>query len=245
MIVNKSKQGLHIILHEAHGLLAGKIADEIKPEFRPINWFETLIAVCEHDDRQLNFDEKDYLSDIGVPLDFTEEKMYAENVIERMLRIMKSSLNKSLWVRLLISYHLEFIYSDLLKTSKQMAEVLQEEKLFRKKILKEYKISNFKAREYYEFLRFCDRLSLILCKDETPTAGRLLEINTSINQTQYFIKKDENDVLRVSPWIFKTDEFKLSIEERLLSQTQFNSSKQFEKVLLNTLPVLKKWTIAK
>lgn len=245
MIVNKSKQGLHIILHEAHGLLAAKIANEIQPKFRPMNWLETLIAVCEHDDRQLNFNEKDYLSDIGVPLDFTEEKMYVASVIERMRRIMKSSLNKSLWVRLLISYHLEFIYSDLSKTSKKMVDVFQEEHLFRKEILKHYKISDRKAREYYEFLRFCDRLSLILCKDETPSVGRLLEINTSINKTQYFIKKDEQDRLTVSPWIFKSNTFNISVEERLLAQTQFSSSTHFEKTLLNTMPNLKQWTLTK
>lgn len=245
MIVNKSNKGIHIILHEAHGLLAGKIANEIRPEFRPINWFETLIAVCEHDDRQLNFDEKDYLSDIGVPLDFTEEKTVVNDIVERMRRIMKSSINKSLWVRLLVSYHLEFIYSEPATSSQKIRKVFQEEVLFRKDVLKQFKISDSKAREYYEFLRFCVRLSLILCKDETPSAGRLLEINTSINNEQYFIKRDPSDVLIVSPWIFKDDELTLSVEERLLKDTQFTSSRQFEKVLKNTTPSLKQWKIKK
>jgi len=51
MIVRKSQYRLHILFHEAHGLLAAKIANKIKHELRPSQWFETLIAICEHDDQ--------------------------------------------------------------------------------------------------------------------------------------------------------------------------------------------------
>lgn len=245
MIVNKSLLGIHIIFHEAHGLLAGKIANEILPEFRPINWFETLIAVCEHDDRQLNFDEKDYLSDIGVPLDFTEDSSSVKDMIKRMARILKSAGNKSQWVKLLISYHLEFIYSQVIEESKQVKSFFFDEKQARQFILDAYNLSDKKARTYYEFLRFCDRLSLILCTDETPDAERLLEINTSINGETYFIKKTKEDILTITPWIFNAPEIELSVEERLLKETQFISSKHFEKVLMACQPQLKKWVIRK
>lgn len=245
MIVNKSMKGIHIILHEAHGLLAGKIANEIAMEYRPIHWFETLIAVCEHDDRQLNFKEKDYLSEIGVPLDFTEDKSSIQEVLKRMKRVLKSAGNKSQWVKLLISYHLEFIYSQLIEESKQIQTFFSEEKYVRKEILKKFGVSDKKARSYYEFLRFCDRLSLILCNDETPDAQRLLEINTSINGETYFIKKAENGDLIITPWIFNDSKFELSVEERILRETQFKSSKEFEKVLSAMPPINKRWVLRK
>lgn len=245
MIVNKSLLGLHIIFHEAHGLLAGKIANEITPKHRPIHWFETLIAICEHDDRQLNFHEKNYLSEIGVPLDFTEEKSSVKDALTRMERILKSAANKSLWVKLLISYHLEFIYSNMKKQSKLITSFFQEEEKTRKTILDLFKISDEKARTSYEFLRFCDRLSLILCTDEAPEAGRLLEINTSIDGETFFIKKTENEKLIITPWIFDADEFELSIEERILKKTQFSSSDQFEFALMNSKPHFKKWVLKK
>ncbi|MEO8774411.1 MAG: DUF3891 family protein [Gelidibacter sp.] len=245
MIVNKSIAGIHIIFHEAHGLLAGKIANEISETYRPINWFETLIAVCEHDDRQLNFAEKNYLSEIGVPLDFTEEEFTVQDIMERMLRILKSSENKSLWIKLLISYHLEFIYAPMQEKSKRITAFIKDQEHVRKILLEEFKISDEKARTYYEFLRFCDRLSLILCKDEAPEAGRLLEINTSIGGKTYFIKKTKNDDLIISPWIFRADAFELSIEQRVLGQTQFTSSTQFETILMNSMPKLKKWRLMK
>ncbi len=245
MIVNKSVVGLHIIFHEAHGLLAGKIANEITAKYRPIFWFETLIAVCQHDDRQLNFEEKDYLSDIGVPLDFTEERDSVHDVMMRMQRILKTATNKSLWIRLLISYHLEFIYAHLAAKSRRITSFFKAEDQARKHILKNFQISDNTARTYYEFLRFCDRLSLILCKDEAPEAGRLLEINTSIQGETYFIKKLDNGDLVISPWIFSTNEFELTVEERILRKTQFTSTKQFELALMTCTPQLKKWKLVK
>ena len=245
MIVNKSIKGLHIILHEAHGLLAGKIANEIADQYRPINWFETLIAICEHDDRQLNFKEKDYLSDIGVPLDFTVDSSSIQEVIKRMTRVLKSAANKSSWVKLLISYHVEYIYSHLKEESKKISNYFKEEEQVRQEILKQFKITDKKAREYYQVLLFCDRLSLILCKDETPDAQRMLEINTSINGETYFIKKTENEEYIISPWIFSETKFELSVEERILKETQFTSSKQFETVLMKSEPHYKKWVIKK
>lgn len=245
MIVNKSLLGLHIILHEAHGLLAGKIANEISKVHRPIHWFETLVAVCEHDDRQLNFKEKDYLSDLGVPMDFTEEKYSVSDILERMKRVLKSAENKSLWVKLLISYHNEFIYGHMKGDSKQIFEFFKNQETERKNLLEHFAIKESQAQLYYEFLRFCDRLSLILCKDETPESNRLLEINTSIDGKTYFIKKKDDDRLMVSPWIFNQQEFVLSVEERILNKTQFKSAKAFEKALSTTMPQSKSWTLVK
>jgi len=180
MIVTKSKEGFHIINHAAHGLLAGKIATHIKHNLMPKQWFETIIAITEHDDRQLNFDEKNYLSDIGIPLDFTEESSTNIQVLKRMQRVINSVKSKSSWTRLLVSYHLQFLYGKLRSQSKKVDSFLLEERKMRSKILSDYKIDNKKGKAYYEILRFCDRLSLILCKNEVPTRGRKLEINTSI-----------------------------------------------------------------
>ncbi|TXD84289.1 DUF3891 family protein [Subsaximicrobium wynnwilliamsii] len=245
MIVNKSVVGIHIISHEAHGLLAGKIANEIKPEFRPRHWFETLIAICEHDDRQLNFKEKDYLSDMGVPMDFNEERSSVHEVMTRMQRVLKAAGDKSSWVKLLISYHLEFIYAHMKADSKRISRFFTEEEKARGHILEQFKVSDKTGRTYYEVLRFCDRLSLILCKDQAPEAERLLEINTSINGETYFIKKTENGVLTITPWIFSATEFELSVEERILKETKFTSNQHFETVLMGSKPQPKKWLLKK
>lgn len=238
MIVRKSRFGLHIIFHEAHAMLAAKVANEFKHTIRPKHWFDTLISICEHDDQQLSFEETDYLSKLGVPLDFTEDTSTANEVLKRIQRVIRLAINKSSWVRLMISYHLEFLYSDLRSESKKIDAFLSNEEKERKMVLKNYGISNEKGLEVYQYLLFCDRLSLILCKDETPTLGRSLEINKSINNEQYMIQRNEQDELIVSPWIFEKDEFEIDIEERLIEQTSFKSSAEFEEVLMNTQPTL-------
>ena len=245
MIVNKTHDGFRIIFHSAHGLLAGKIANELLPSLRPEPWFETLIAVTDHDDRQLNFKEKEYLSGLGMPIDFKDEKPTVYQILKRIKRITKEAKNKSSWTRLLISFHIEFLYGHLLKSSVYLKQFFDEEFKIRKTILKLYKIGDAKAKESYEFLRFCDRLSLILCKDETPELGRLLEINTSINNIRYFVKSNEDDSIIIEPWIFKNSDFDLCIEEQYLRASQFKSQKDFECQLMKVTPSLKHWVLRK
>jgi hypothetical protein len=118
MIVKKSSEGLHIIWQSTHGLLAGKIAEQLKIKLRPKLWLETLVAIVEHDDQQLDFDEKNYLSDVGMPLDFTEDTVNVTKVLKRAKRVFRQAKSKSLWTALLVSFHLEFLYADLVKSSK-------------------------------------------------------------------------------------------------------------------------------
>lgn len=70
-------------------------------------------------------------------------------------------------------------------------------------------------------MRFFDRLSLILYKDESQDAGHVLESNTSLDKKQYFISKNADGVLILSPWIFKTSPFDLDVEEIIFGTPNF------------------------
>jgi len=245
MLVNRNKNGLSIIYHAAHGLLAGKIANKIDSKYRPEPWFESLVAVTEHDDRQLNFEEKSYLSEVGIPLDFTEEQRTIPEIMKRIKEVIISTKNKSSWTRLLVSYHIEFLYGKLQSESKRISSFLKTENEARKVILELYNCSEKKARESYEFLRFCDRLSLILCHNKVPEQGRNLEINQSILNKKFFIYKSENETLSIRPWIFEADSFKLSVEKRSIDYSYFSSEQEFETSLNNCSPTLLKWVFEK
>ena len=114
MIVNFNAEGWEIFSHSAHGLLAGKIADELKQDIKGRNWVATLTAIVEHDDRQLNFREKDYLTKIGTPQDFLDEDRNINEIIKRSRRLLEQARLKSSWVTILVMKHLEFLYHDLL-----------------------------------------------------------------------------------------------------------------------------------
>ena len=245
MIVNQSSAGVSIIYHAAHGLLAGKIANRLKSELRFEYWFDFLIAVSEHDDRQLNFEEKEYLSENGIPIHFTEEKKKVSEIIRRMKRVTKSAINKSMFVRLLISHHLEFLYGHMRSESKRIKNFFQNEKALRKQALSIYKINKAEVSHAYQCLKFCDRLSLLLCMDKVPTPNRKLEINTSIDNKTYFVEMSQNQNINVEPWVFDIDKFELSVETRFLNAASFSSEKKFKEVLESTAPNLKSWILSK
>ncbi len=233
MIVRSSSEGIHIIYQAAHGLLAGKIGQELQIRLRPTLWFETLVAIVEHDDQQLNFKEKRYVSEVGLPMDFTEYDVRVQDSILRAKRVIKQAKSKSLWTALLVSYHLDFLYGSLGKKFKEAERFLRDQQLFRKKVLSHFGISNDRAKAAYDLLRFCDRCSLVLCKDEIPDAGREVEINTSIENETYYLKKSENNELTVAPWCFQKSSFELTVEETVLKTTQFKSQLAFKKYLRN------------
>lgn len=231
MIVRKSHQGLHVIFQASHGLLAGKIANQLMIKYRPPLWLETLVAVVEHDDQQLNFKENNYLSELGIPLDFTEDSGSVLKSIKRAKRVFDHAKSKSLWTALLVSFHLDYLFESLREKSVKANQFLDEQKAFRQETASYFEIDEEKALSHGAILRFCDRCSLILCKDEVPDAERKLEINRSIDGKTYFIHRQKNGNLSITPWCFEADSFELSIEETVLEQTKFKTQKELKDAL--------------
>ncbi|WP_194975968.1 DUF3891 family protein [Aquiflexum lacus] len=231
MIVRKTQQGLHVIFQASHGLLAGKIAEQLMIKYRPLLWLETLVAVVEHDDQQLDYKEKNYLSELGIPLDFSEDSNSAIKSIKRAKRVFDQAKSKSLWTALLVSFHLDFLYETLREKNVKAKQFLDAQKAFREETVSYFGIDQDKAVSYYAILKFCDRCSLILCKDEVPDAERKLEINTSIDGKTYFIYRQKSGNLSIEPWCFEADSFELSIEETVLEQTKYKSQQELKDVL--------------
>lgn len=234
MIVNTTNKGWEIISQYAHGLLAGRIAAQIHPKYRPKQWVETLTAIIEHDDKQIDLDMQSCLSDAGLPMDFTLSKADPKaSDLKRVQGLMALAKNKSSWIALLISCHLDFLYNKD-GAGKKMQRFLEEESKFRKQTIKIFAITEEKLNEYYQILKFCDRLSLILCKDEVPKNGRSLEINQSINDETFFIYRDDKDHLIIAPWYFKQESFDLSVESRYVKQATFSSGAALQRALDRT-----------
>ncbi len=231
MIVRKSSKGLHIIYQAAHGLLAGKIAHELKLDYRSDRWLDTLIAIVEHDDHQLDFKEKKYLSELGIPMDFTENETSVDKILKRAERVIGQAKSKSLWTAMLVSFHLDFLYGDLRQENEKARQFLKSQDTFRNDTISHFGIGKKKAEAVYELLRFCDRCSLILCKDEIPDGHRKLEINTAIAQKTYFIREKGNGKISVEPWCFEKSEFTVSVEETLVERPKFKNQKEFHDVL--------------
>ncbi len=245
MIVKHTNEGWEIIFQYAHGLLAGQIASQLRHDLRPKLWVETVTAIVEHDDNQLDFDEKSYLTDVGTPLHFTEDESDADKTLEQAKRVVESARYKSGWIALLISMHLDNLYSEMAKEHTEFKSFLDEQHKWRKELRKRYKINEKQAKTYYQILLFCDRCSLILCQEQIPSLGRTLEINQTIEGKTYFIKANEQNSLTIEPWCFQDDSFTVSVEVRKIQQVKFESNKEFEKALRNCPLELKEWKFMK
>lgn len=243
MIVNQSKKGWHIVHQATHGLLAGKIAQQLAVDLRPTFWLETLTAIIEHDDHQLHFDEKQYLNDAGMPIDFIKNEVADEKVLERAKRIYNKAKLKSKLTALFVGMHLNFLYSAV--ELKEMQTYLENIETEGKQIRSCYELSKEEVVHGYNLLQFCDRCSLILSKETIPTAGRSLEINTSIKDKTYFIRKTDSGNLAIEPWPFENDTFKIKSEILVVEQAKFKNNQDLKEALNTAETQLKEWTFSK
>jgi len=226
-------EGWEIISQYTHGLLAGKIAMQLKLDLRPQHWEDILTAIIEHDDHLLDFGEKNYLTDAGAPLDFTLDKRSDDDAHEHAEKVYRNSLQKSQLVALLIGRHLEFLYHGKAKKHSGFRNFFKALRTDRKKQLKLYNWQEPSLEKTYSLMRFCDRCSLILCQDLAPMSPRKLEVNTSIEDKTYFISK-EDDEMHISPWPFESDSFQLRYEIRQVNKLFFKSNAELEKELWAT-----------
>ncbi|TDQ29367.1 DUF3891 family protein [Zeaxanthinibacter enoshimensis] len=230
MIVNHLLEGWEVISHYTHGLLAGKIAMQVKPSFRPAYWEDVLTAIIEHDDYLLDFDKKNYLTDIGTPMDFTQDKRSDSDALAHAELVIENAAQKSQMVALLIGAHLEFLYGDKIAAHKGFKSFFNMVLTERKKQLKLYGWSKDNLEEAYGLMRFCDRASLILCQRQLPARDRKLEINKGLEHHRYFIHGEPGKV-SIEPWPFQESRFELHYETRLLQKASFRSNKQLAKAV--------------
>jgi len=245
MLINFLDTGIEVILHPAHGLLSGKIAQKIDSKYRLENWLETLVAIIEHDDEQLSPKQKNCISKIGMPLDFLNNSLPVEKSLKHAKAVFDKVLLKSSWAAMLLSHHLGFLYEDSAEDSKEFKEFLDEMKQFRKLMYDLHQVQANEVDYIYQILVFSDRLSLILCQDKIPQLGRELEINESIDGAKYFVSKLNNDAITVRPWIFENDSFEISVDARLLEEIKFKNEKHFTNTLAAAPIYLKSWKFSK
>jgi len=207
--------------------------------------FETIIAITSHDDLQPNIEDGDHISENGMLKNFTENSQQIVAVIDRCKNIMLEAHRRSPYIEVLVSKHLNFLYTDLAKSSKMMASFLSEQKALREDLIKLHSISKSDFERGYQVLLFCDRLSLILSQNQIPFAGREVEINKSIDRKQYFVSEGEKGNLTVRPWIFNSEQFQVSIPVRRLKKTTFKSTSEFKDSLRQCKINDKVWKFAK
>jgi hypothetical protein len=241
MIVNSHSNGWEIIHQRAHGLLAMIIASHWRKDLRTERWIETMLAIAEHDDGQVEWEGQNHLTAAGAPADFT----LADFTMVQLKRITKLSQFKSRWVALLISMHMSYLYEVRRGQGKEMDRFLDEQKLNQQKWQKELNITVKQTAEAYALMQWCDRLSLILCRQELPEGERWLDISKGPDNELYRIMQRKDNTVAVFPWPFEEENFELNVEATYLKQLSFGNDEELLHAMKQASVDVKQWQFVK
>lgn len=239
MIVNLQANGWEIIYHRAHALLAAQIAGYWNFGSASHRLYETIAAISHHDDLEQEW-QGDQLTKAGAPLDFTLER---ENSPEQLRQHVEDSLYRGRWVALLTSMHLCFLNQGKQNQDSDLAEFIADQHQRQTQWRRELSITKDQAVTAYDFMRWCDRLSLILCQRQVPMAGRRLEITTGPNGKDYQIYQADSGDLCVDPWPFNPKTFTINVDACYLDQLQFESNEALKAALKAAPRELIFWTL--
>ena len=241
MIVNYVQDGWEIITQRAHGLLAAQIAMQWRKMDRPERWTETVLAIAEHDDAQIELEADNLLTPQGGPVNFAMKKFDADHC----RRLQDYSLLKSRYIGLLTSFHMVFLHQDQSETNSEVKEFIKGQMKLQDKWLKELKINKSEAVKIYNLMEWCDAFSLLLCQHEVQPENRTIEVSQGPDKEQYKLMQNRNGSLSIDPWPFENASFTLSVELRILNQLQFKDCREFKKVFLEAKVNEKVWQLEK
>lgn len=223
MIVNYTKEGWEIITQRAHGILAAQLGMNWKLKERPERWMETLLAIAEHDDAEVELEEDDLLTGQGGPLNFAMKSFD----LQHCERLSRFSITKSRYIALLSSMHMEFLYKKEEKKNSEAREFLKKQRLLQEEWLRELKLKKEDVEKTYSFLEWCDAFSLLICQKQLQPEKRSIEISQGPDGNQYQLYQVDDKKLTINPWPFELSAFTVYYESRLISQLQFKDSAEF------------------
>lgn len=238
MIVHLTENGWEIIYHRAHALLAAQIAGHWRKEKVPKRFYETLAAIAQHDDLEREW-EQDRLTKAGAPLDFTLDR---ESSIEHLTKLIEGAFYRGRWVALMTSMHTSFLNESRRGTSAEWDSFLDQLCQQQKQWQKELGATKEEVDKTYTFMRWCDRLSLILCQRQLPANERALEITNGPDGKRYEIVERSDGYLNVTPWPFDEEKFTVNVEASCISEVTFPDNDALTQALKQARIEVLEWT---
>ena len=221
MIVNFTPAGWQIIYQQAHALLAAQLAWHWPTLGPPDQFVGLLAATAQHDDEQRDWHGRGGhhgLTPAGAPANFTQKDFS----MEQARGVQAAARFQGRWRGLLTSLHLSTLYEELRGQKKEIDAFLDELLANQGQWRADLSVSKKAARQAYDLLHWCDRLSLILCRHEIPEMGRAVEIHRGPDGTVHTLRQAEDGgPVVISPWPFREPELVVSVEASVLTQLQF------------------------
>jgi hypothetical protein len=236
MIVNPTSTGWQVIYQQAHALLAAQLAWAWPPFLAPDRWVGLLAATAQHDDEQAAWHGRGGhhgLTPAGAPANFTQVAFS----IEQATGVLHAARFQGRWRSLLTSLHLSTLYEPLRASQPAITAFLDELRASQTRWTKELHLTKSQARQAYDLLHWCDRLSLILCRQELPEMGRAVEIYPdplgASHRTTHVVRQPAGPgtAVVISPWPFASKELVVSVEAQQLQQLQFRDDAELAAAL--------------
>ncbi|GAA4404896.1 hypothetical protein GCM10023187_22760 [Nibrella viscosa] len=241
MIVTSTDTGWEVIHQQAHGLLAFQLAMQWHTDKRPIHWHETLVALTEHDDGQDPWEGQNHLTTAGAPMDF----QILEYSVEQCRNMIRIGLEKSRWNALMLSMHTSFLYESKRGQDPELDAYLDQQRKNQQMWRKQCQASKLEAEYAYNFLQWCDALSLILCQGQVPPEERRLEVSAGPDKVPYFIQQRKDNTLLINPWPFQDSQFAVHVEIHQVQQLRFRNDQELFDALQEAPVTQGEWVFRK
>ena len=217
MIVSPIDQGWKIIFHKAHALLAMDIGLKLDRKFWPIEkfWAAGMESIGEHDNDQPKWNERDNLTVSGAPLDYRQREQVD---LKQAKAVVTSSKYKSSFIVLMVSAHFQKLYGE--SKELEVQRFLEELTKSYEEIILNMGLKKEEVAQCYEFLRFCDDLSLALCQNDFDSHKEPVQIRSIVDDRNITLNKLPTGEYQLQPWIFAEDEAVFHCE-------YFHTSKDF------------------
>lgn len=238
MIVNYLDGHWQIVAQRTHALLAGQLCFQWAKVKGIDRWFETIMAIAEHDDVYNEFENDDHLlNENGGPVNY-KMRPFQKVKCEALLENAKT---RSQYIAILTSRHIRFLYDDF--ENKAVKEYIAHLKRTETKWISQGGFSEQQIVLAYSLLQWCDALSLLICQKLLPPDQRKIEISTGPGGQTYYLYAIDDATLVVEPWPFEKEAFDISFEFRTLNQLAFGSVEEFRQLLYEASPSVQSYRI--
>jgi len=241
MIVNYTEKGWEVITQRSHGSLACQLAFHWKASEHPERWVETLLAIAEHDDAEVELGGEQLLTEAGGPLNFSM-KQFDRQHCEQLAML---TITKSRYIALLVSMHMDFLYRKEEKENAEVHAFLVQQRSLQQSWRKELGLTKTESQRIYHLLEWCDAFSLLLCQRQLQPEKRTMEISKGPDKRMYTVNQLQEGLLQVHPWPFEVNAFTVSFESRMLHQLQFESAAAFRQAFIEAAVIENRFTITK
>lgn len=239
MIVNYTDNGWEVVTQRAHGMVAAQLAVHWHFAHQPAHWLETILAIAEHDDAEVELDGEHLLTATGGPLNYSMKLFDARHCT----KLAEMAITKSRYIALLTSMHMDFLYKKEASKNPKARTFLSEQRRLRHRWCKEIGMDDQELARLYSLMEWCDACSLLICQRQLPPEQRGVEISRGATQKTCMLHQLDDRRLTIDPWPFSNDRFAVHYEYRVLEPVSFPSSAAFRKCFLSAPVSLQTWMV--